>query len=131
MDDNRDPKHILLMNLVRTQVALMNDDAGEVSSKSFSKNPNQWGLKVDSVDDWEVDDWEPGEIGNFIPLSVVQQILDQLHIMEEAKKAEKAAVCIQAAYRGWRCRKAVLWDPNTEIGRYYALRDFYDLSLRV
>jgi hypothetical protein len=39
-------------------------------------------------------------------------------------KAHAAATCIQAAFRSWRCREEVLWNPTTQAGRRRVLLDW-------
>ena len=38
-------------------------------------------------------------------------------VVTDTLKDWRAALCIQAAFRGWQWRKAVLWNPHQEVGR--------------
>jgi hypothetical protein len=37
---------------------------------------------------------------------------------------EAAATHVQSRFRGWMARRTHAWDPNTPLGRFYALREF-------
>jgi len=37
---------------------------------------------------------------------------------------EAAATHVQSHFRGWMARRTHAWDPNTRLGRFYALREF-------
>jgi hypothetical protein len=48
--------------------------------------------------------------------------LAQEYPRQRLQRAEAAAARIQAAFRGWRFRRHVLWNPHTELGRAALLR---------
>ena len=48
--------------------------------------------------------------------------------IQRAWRRRRAATRIQAAFRAWRWRRAVLWNPHTDVGRALALREFRALG---
>ena len=68
--------------------------------------------------------WDEQAPCGFVSLSKVQDLLDQLYDQETWARRNAAALRVQRVFRGWACRKALAWNPNTAVGEGLLLMRF-------